>query len=66
MKTTLLSEKLEEQLATLYQRRVPVAQFAALNVRFGRHLSQTRTTALRACLDEVGDSLAALYHAVEQ
>ncbi|MDM8804291.1 primosomal replication protein, partial [Escherichia coli] len=31
-----------------------------------RHLFQTRATTLQACLDEAGDNLAALRHAVEQ
>lgn len=38
MKTTLLLEKLEGQLATLRQRCAPVAQFATLSARFDRHL----------------------------
>ncbi|STE87869.1 Primosomal replication protein N'' [Escherichia coli] len=33
---------------------------------FDRHLFQTRATTLQACLDEAGDNLAALRHAVEQ
>lgn len=66
MKTALLLEKLEGQLATLRQRCAPVAQFATLSARFNRHLFQTRATTLQACLDEAGDNLAALRHAVEQ
>ncbi len=66
MKTALLLEKLEGQLATLRQRCAPVAQFATLSARFDRHLFQTRATTLQACLDEAGDNLAALRHAVEQ
>lgn len=66
MKTALLLEKLEGQLATLRQRCAPVAQFATLSARFDRHLFQTRATTLQACLDESGDNLAALRHAVEQ
>lgn len=38
MKTALLLEKLEGQLATLRQRCAPVAQFATLSARFDRHL----------------------------
>mgnify|MGYP001513612487 CR=1 FL=1 len=53
MKTALLLEKLEGQLATLRQRCAPVAQFATLSARFDRHLFQTRATTLQACLDEV-------------
>ena len=53
MKTALLLEKLE-------------GQFATLSARFDRHLFQTRATTLQACLDEAGDNLAALRHAVEQ
>ena len=66
MKTALLLEKLEGQLATLRQRCAPVSQFATLSARFDRHLFQTRATTLQACLDEAGDNLAALRHAVEQ
>ncbi|MSL41638.1 primosomal replication protein N'', partial [Escherichia coli] len=54
MKTALLQEKLEGQLATLRQRCAPVAQFATLSARFDRHLFQTRATTLQACLDEAG------------
>ena len=66
MKTALLLEKLEGQLATLRQRCAPVAQFATLSARFDRHLFQTRATTLQACLEEAGDNLSALRHAVEQ
>lgn len=66
MKTALLLEKLEGQLATLRQRCAPVSQFATLSARFDRHLFQTRATTLQACLDEAGDNLAALRHAVER
>ena len=52
MKTALLLEKLEGQLATLRQRCAPVSQFATLSARFDRHLFQTRATTLQACLDE--------------
>lgn len=47
MKTALLLEKLEGQLATLRQRCAPVAQFATLSARFDRHLFQTRATTLQ-------------------
>ena len=60
MKTALLLEKLEGQLATLRQRCAPVSQFATLSARFDRHLFQTRATTLQACLDEAGDNLAGL------
>ena len=56
MKTALLLEKLEGQLATLRQRCAPVSQFATLSARFDRHLFQTRATTLQACLDEAGDA----------
>ncbi len=42
MKTALLLEKLEGQLATLRQRCAPVSQFATLSARFDRHLFQTQ------------------------
>ena len=64
MKTALLLEKLEGQLATLRQRCAPVAQFATLSARFDRHLFQTRATTLQACLDEAGDNLAAQLEAI--
>lgn len=66
MKTTLLLEKLEGQLAMLRQRCAPVAQFGTLSARFDRHLFQTRATTLQACLAEAGDNLTALHHAVER
>ena len=47
MKTALLLEKLEGQLATLRQRCAPVSQFATLSARFDRHLFQTRATTLQ-------------------
>ena len=50
MKTALLLEKLEGQLATLRQRCAPVAQFATLSARFDRHLFQTRATTLQASM----------------
>ncbi|MDM8893717.1 primosomal replication protein, partial [Escherichia coli] len=46
MKTALLLEKLEGQLATLRQRCAPVSQFATLSARFDRHLFQTRATTI--------------------
>ncbi len=42
-----------------------MSQFATLSARFDRHLLYGATT-LQACLDEAGDNLAALRHAVEQ
>ncbi len=38
MKTALLLEKLEGQLATLRQRCAPVAQFATLSARFPQRI----------------------------
>ncbi len=65
MKTTLLLEKLEGQLATLRQRCAPVAQFATLSARFDRHLFRPvrqhyRLVSMRRAIT------AALRHAVEQ
>ncbi|GHL75709.1 primosomal replication protein N'' [Escherichia coli] len=65
MKTALLLEKLEGQLATLRQRCAPVAQFATLSARFDRHLfrlvrQHCRLVSMRQAIT------AALRHAVEQ
>lgn len=65
MKTAMLLQKLEDQLALLRQRSAPVAQHATLSARFDRHLFQTRSTLLQACLDEAGTNLRALRQAVE-
>lgn len=65
MKTAMLLQKLEYQLALLRQRSAPVAQHATLSARFDRHLFQTRSTLLQACLDEAGTNLRALRQAVE-
>lgn len=65
MKTAMLLQKLEDQLALLRQRSAPVAHHATLSARFDRHLFQTRSTLLQACLDEAGTNLRALRQAVE-
>ncbi|POT58360.1 primosomal replication protein N'' [Citrobacter amalonaticus] len=66
MKTTMLLEKLENQLTSLRQQCAPVAQHATLSARFDRHLFHTRSTQLQACLAEAQDNLLALRHAVER
>ena len=66
MKTAMLLQKLEDQLTLLRQRCTPVAQHATLSARFDRHLFQTRSTLLQACLDEAEGHLQALRQAVEQ
>ncbi|MGE4389861.1 MAG: primosomal replication protein PriC, partial [Citrobacter sp.] len=38
MKTAMLLQKLEDQLALLRQRCAPVAQHATISARFDRHL----------------------------
>lgn len=66
MKTAMLLQKLEDQLALLRQRYAPVAQHATISARFDRHLFQTRSTLLQACLEEAEGHLQALRQAVEQ
>lgn len=66
MKTAMLLQKLEDQLTLLRQRCAPVAQHATISARFDRHLFQTRSTLLQACLDEAEGHLQALRQAVEQ
>lgn len=66
MKTALLLEKLEGQLATLRQRCAPVSQFATLVARFDRHLFRLVRQHWRLCSRRAGDNLAALRHTVEQ
>ena len=66
MKTAMLLQKLEDQLALLRQRCAPVAQHATISARFDRHLFQTRSTLLQACLEEAEGHLQALRQAVEQ
>lgn len=65
MKSAALLQKLEQQLATLRQQIAPVAHYATIGARFDRHLFQTRSTHMQACLDESTANLAALRHAVE-
>lgn len=66
MKTAMLLHRLESQLASLRQQSAPLAQHATLSARFDRHLFRTRSTLLKAYLDEAGTNLDALRHAVEQ
>ena len=66
MKTAMLLQKLEDQLDLLRQRCAPMAQHATISARFDRHLFQTRSTLLQACLDEAEGHLQALRQAVEQ
>lgn len=66
MKTAMLLQKLDDQLASLRQRCAPVAQHATLSARFDRHLFQTRSTLLQAYLEEATANLQALHQAVQQ
>lgn len=66
MKTAMLLQKLEDQLTLLRQRCAPMAQHATLSARFDRHLFQTRSTLIHACLEEAEGHLQALRQAVEQ
>ncbi len=64
MKTVLLLNSLEKQLSSLRERAAPLAHHATVSARFDRHLFQTRSTLMRACLDEADHNLSALRHAV--
>lgn len=66
MKTDKLLQKLEEQLINLRQRCAPQALHATLSPRFDRQLFHTRSTLLQAYLEEAGENLTALRHAVDQ
>lgn len=66
MKTALLLQTLEQQLATLRQQVMPLAEHTTLSERFDRQLFRTRSTRLRDCLDEADDNLQALRHAVTE
>lgn len=66
MKTALLLQTLDRQLAELRQQVMPLADHTALSARFDRQLFRTRSTQLRACLDEADDNLQALRQAVEE
>lgn len=66
MKTTLLLQTLDRQLAELRKQVMPLADHSTLSARFDRQLFRTRSTELRACLDEADASLQALRQAVEE
>ncbi|HFZ8993860.1 TPA: primosomal replication protein N'' [Citrobacter freundii] len=66
MKTAMLLQRLENQLASLRQQCAPLARHETLSARFDRHLFRTRSTQLQAYLEEADGNLAALRQAVEQ
>ncbi len=65
MKSTLLLQTLEQKLTELTRDITPVSTHATLSPRFDRQLFRTRSTLMRACLDEAWENLHALRHAVE-
>lgn len=65
MKSTLLLQALEEKLKVLEKEIEPLSQHATVGPRFDRHLFRTRSTLMRACLNEARENLRALRHAVE-
>ena len=65
MKSTLLLQTLEQKLAELSRVITPLSSHATVSPRFDRQLFRTRSTLLRACLDEAWENLRALRHAVE-
>lgn len=66
MKTALLLQTLEQQLAKLRQQVMPLAGHTTLSARFDRQLFRTRSTRLGDCLQEADDNLQALRQAVEE
>lgn len=66
MKTALLLQTLEQQLARLQARIAPLSAHTTLSARFDRQLFQTRSTKMQAYLDEANAHFQELKHAVEQ
>ena len=66
MKTALLLQTLEQRLAELRKQVMPLADHTTLSARFDRQLFRTRTTQLRACLDEADENMQALRQAVDE
>lgn len=66
MKTALLLQTLEQQLARLQTQVAPLASHATLSARFDRQLFRTRSTKMQAYLDEAYAHFQELKHAVEQ
>ena len=65
MKTDLLLQTLDQQIARLQTRIAPLAAHATLSARFDRQLFRTRSTQMQAYLNETHANLQALKHAVE-
>lgn len=65
MKSTLLLQTLEQKLVLLAKEIEPLSQHATVGPRFDRHLFRTRSTLMRAYLNEARENLHALRHAVE-
>nr|WP_318382562.1 primosomal replication protein N'' [uncultured Enterobacter sp.] len=66
MKTVRLLQALSQQLNDLRAQAAPLARHATVGARFDRHLFQTRSTLISACLEEAERNLTALRHAVER
>ncbi|MGO3412936.1 MAG: primosomal replication protein N'' [Kluyvera intermedia] len=66
MKTALLLQTLEQQLARLQTQVAPLASHTTLSARFDRQLFRTRSTQIQAYLDEAYAHFQELKHAVEQ
>lgn len=66
MKTARLLQTLDQQLAVLRKQVMPLANHTTLSARFDRQLFRTRSTQLRACMDEADDNFQALRKAVEE
>ncbi|MGK9173971.1 primosomal replication protein N'' [Yokenella regensburgei] len=64
MKSMLLLQALEQKLSALAREMAPLSSHATVSPRFDRQLFRTRSTMMRAYLDEARDNLAALRHAV--
>lgn len=64
MKTTRLLHTLENQLAQLAAQVAPLAHHATLSARFDRQLFRTRSTLMRAYLEEAQQHFAELQQAV--
>ncbi|MCU6669196.1 primosomal replication protein N'' [Enterobacteriaceae bacterium H4N4] len=66
MKTALLLQTLQNQLTDLRTQAAPLMQHATLKPRFDRQLFRTRSTVMKAYLDEAQHNLDELRHAVEK
>ncbi|MFT4290381.1 primosomal replication protein N'' [Enterobacter sp.] len=65
MKTALLLNTLQNQMALLREQATPLMGHATLKPRFDRQLFRTRSTLIKDYLDEVQANLDELRHAVQ-